>query len=110
MSVPSTQECEAIQIIEPDATLPVVTGGALGDPAIQEFGEEALAAGQTVVNVLFQARKASAAYRFDYLYVDDFGVGAINPGAIVVVPTIQTVTGFTVELSGAPLDSNYALR
>src|SRR5438477_10178067 len=98
MSVPSTQECEAIQIIEPDATLPVVTGGALGDPAIQEFGEEALTLGQTVVTVLFQARKASAAYRFDYLYVDDLSTLGVNnnPGAIVVVPVVQTVTGFTV--------------
>lgn len=101
-------QCDTIQIIEPDESLPVGTAGGSQDPSLTERGEETLAAGQTTVNVTFVTPKSSEQYRFEYLYVDAFGV--INPGTIMAVPTVQTKYAFTVELAGEPPQEGYILR
>lgn len=105
-STPGVQECQNIQILEPDATLPVATGAA-PDPAFQERGEVVLTQGQSEVSVTFQTPKAGD-YRFEYLYVDAFGV--TNPGTIKPVPITQTTAGFTVDLAGVPPVAGYILR
>lgn len=101
-------QCDTIQIIEPDSSLPVGTAGGSADPTLQERGEVALAIGQSQVSVTFQTVKASEVYRFEYLYVDAFG--QINPGGIL--PTVQSQSryAFTVDLAGAPPVEGYVLR
>lgn len=100
------QDCTTFQIIEPDATLPVASGAVL-DPSLQERGEVVLNASQSEVSVLFAVPKAGD-YRFEYLYVDAFGVS--NPGTIHPVPITQSSAGFTVDLAGVPPISGYILR
>lgn len=90
--------CTTIQVLEPDRDIPVALVPPPGfDPAYTEEGDVILSPGQTIVNVTFQAVKAGD-YRFEYLYIDD--LGATNPGSIAVVPVIQTVYGFQVDLAG----------
>lgn len=89
-------ECGNITIIEGN-----------NDPNLTERGEVSLQNGQVEVSVTFGTPKASSVYRFEYLYVDAFGV--INPGNVPPVVVTQTQYGFTVELAAAPLDG-YVLR
>jgi len=97
----SNANCQNIQLIEPDFTLPVVVIPPPGnDPGLTERGEVPLDASSGVVSVTFLAPKLGD-YRFEYLYVDSLGVS--SPGAINVVPVSQTPYGFTVDLSGIPL-------
>lgn len=100
-------ECDTIQLIEPDSTLPVGIAGGTADPSLNERGEVVLATGQSEVAVVFQTPK-SGLYRFEYLYVDAFGI--VNPGTINPVPITQTAYGFTVDLAGAPPVEGYILR
>lgn len=101
---PSAQECKTVQLIEPGGTVikPVI------DPAVEEYGEMILGPGQSEVNVQFAEKKVSDSYRFEYLYVDAFGI--VNPGTIQPVVELQTMYGFTVELGGAPPEEGYILR
>jgi hypothetical protein len=66
-----------------------------------------LSLNQATVHVVFQVPKAGD-YRFEYLYVD--GLGLAHPGVINVVPTVQTVYGFTVALAGIPRVTGRFLR
>lgn len=112
MANSSIQECNTIQIIEPDGDLPVDTTGASADPSLTERGEEVLTAGQTQVTVRFQTQKLTAGYRFEYLYVDFIGSAQDNPnpGTIQAVPVQQSLTEFVVELAGFPVTAGYVLR
>ena len=101
-------DCGTIQVIEPDGSLPVGTAGGSADPTLTERGEFILSAGNSEIAVPFVTQKASADYRFEYLYVDAFGV--INPGTIMPVPVTQTAFGFTVDLAGVPPIDGYILR
>lgn len=104
--------CEAnsrvIQIIEPDSPLSAVASGGGGDPSLDESGSVALAVGQATVDVLFKTAKASSNYRFEYLYVDAFGV--VNPGDTEPVVVQQTHFGFGVDLTISPSVPGYFLR
>jgi hypothetical protein len=100
--------CNSIQILEPDASLPVGVAGGTSDPSLTERGSVVLAVNQSEVSVTFSAVKASEAYRFEYLYVDAFGV--VNPGTINPVPIAQTKYGFTVDLAGVPPIEGYILQ
>jgi hypothetical protein len=101
------EECQTIQILEPDGDLPVGIPGS-SDPALTERGDVILQDGQTQVVVNFVAIKLNATYRFEYLYVDSFG--AVAPGVINAVPVLQTTAGFTADLAGAPIGNGYILR
>lgn len=105
---PLTGQCRTIQIIEPDSQLLVATSSGSVDPALDESGSVILAIDQNEVSVVFAASKLSAAYKFEYLYVDAFGI--INPGTIEPVVITQTVLGFTVDLAGEPPIEGYILR
>jgi len=100
--------CNSIQVIEPDASLPVGVAGGTSDPSLTESGEVVLVANQSEVSVTFTAMKASEAYRFEYLYVDAFGI--INPGAIEPVVQAQSRYGFTVDLAAVAPVPGYVLR
>ena len=102
-----TEACDTIQILEPDSDVPTGIGGT-SDPALTERGDVILQDGQSEVIVSFEETKLNANYRFEYLYVDDFG--AFAPGVITAVPVLQTTMGFTVELAGAPIGPGYILR
>lgn len=108
MSSPGVQECETIQLIEPDGELPVASSQGISDPALTERGDVVLVTNQSSVSVTFSTAKTNASYRFEYLYVDDLGDN--NPGTIQAVPVIQTALGFTVELAGVPPQDGYILR
>ena len=97
-----------VQIIEPDSTLLTATSGGGGDPSLDESGSVALDIGQSTVEVEFETPKASTDYRFEYLYVDAFGV--VNPGDIEPVVVQQTHFGFSVDLAGSPAVNGYILR
>lgn len=101
-------QCTTIQILEPDSTLLTSTSSGSIDKALDERGDLVLSAGQTEATVTFQAQKLSDKYRFEYLYVDAFGV--VNPGTITVVPVTQTQWSFTAELAGDPPQDGYILR
>jgi hypothetical protein len=106
---PNTLQCQTVQLIEPDFTLPTVTLPPPGnDPSLAEAGSIPLTTGQGVVNVPFTVPKAGD-YRFEYLYVDDLGTTS-NPGVISLVPVSQTLYGFTVDISGVPVVDGYILR
>lgn len=102
------QDCQNIQLIEPGTDELVANFPGSQDPSLSERGEVVLTAGQTEVNVVFATTKASAIYRFEYLYVDALGI--VLPGIISVVPTLMTAFGFTVELAGTPIGGGYILR
>src|SRR5262245_18185792 len=102
----SGQVCRTIQVLEPDPTVPVANWRF--DPALDESGEVILTQGQTSITVNFKVKKTSANYRFEYLYVDAFGIA--NPGDIEPVVVSQTVIGFTVQFAGSPLAAGYILR
>jgi hypothetical protein len=101
-------QCDTVQIIEPDESLPVGTAGGTADPTLQERGEVVLSIGQSEVSVVFAAVKASEVYRFEYLYVDAFGI--INPGGILPTVQAQSKYGFTVDLAGSAPAAGYVLR
>lgn len=98
--------CRTIQILEPDPNLDVLSFRA--DPAVDEHGEMPLLQGMGTITVSFHTPKASATYRFEYLYVDCLGL--VQPGAVEPVVTSQTQFGFTVDFAGAPLATGYILR
>jgi hypothetical protein len=100
------QFCRTIQVLEPDPSLPVSSWRV--DPAIDESGTVDLLLGQVSVDVTFVVPKTSSNYRFEYLYVDAFGVP--NPGGISPVVVSQTQIGFTVKLAAAPPVPGYVLR
>jgi hypothetical protein len=102
------QDCQNIQLIEPGTDELVANFPGSQDPSLSERGEVILNVGQSEVTVNFVIPKASAIYRFEYLYVDALGI--ILPGIISVVPTLMTAFGFTVELAGAPIGNGYILR
>jgi len=103
--------CNTIQLIEPDNTL--LTGSNMGssDPSLDESGATPLFAGQVQVDVSFGTTKASAAYKFEQLYVDILSDPSVL-GGFTIVPTVlvQTQYGFTVGLSGAPPSTGYTLK
>ena len=101
-------QCSTIQILEPDNTLLTATSSGSADQALDESGVETLATGESEVSVVFQTQKLSNNFRFEYLYVDAFGL--TNPGTIHPVPIVQTQFGFTVDLAGAPPLAGYLLR
>jgi hypothetical protein len=98
--------CKTIQVLEPDSTLPVQNWRI--DPGLDEQGDFPLTQGQDSASVVFQTPKASANYRFEFLYVDTLGITL--PGDIEPVVTGQTQFGFTVEFAGTPLAAGYILR
>src|SRR5215813_2707814 len=98
--------CKTIQILEPDPTL--TPGLVTQDPALTESGDVILDVGQTLAQVAFVSLKASANYRFEYLYVDTLGIS--GPGSVEPVVTVQTQSGFTVEFAGKPVEAGYILR
>jgi hypothetical protein len=105
---PNGTDCRIVQVIEPDSTLLVNTSQGSTDTSIDESGSVILSAGQTQVDVQFLTKKAGDDYRFEYLYIDAFGV--VNPGNVAPVPVLQTIYGFSVKLAGAAILAGYILR
>jgi PKD repeat protein len=101
VSVPTRVE----QILVPENDTLVGFGG---DRTLEEDGTVALSINQVEVAVSFLATKINSNYEFIALYVS--AIGETTPAAIQVVPTIQTIYGFTVELSGSPDTGNYVLH
>jgi hypothetical protein len=106
--VSGSQDCRVVQVIEPDSTLLVGSSQGSSDTSIDESGSEILVPGQTEVRVNFETQKAGDDYRFEFLYIDAFGM--VNPGGVAPVPTLQTIYGFTAQLAGAPILAGYILR
>lgn len=104
---PGVQECNTIQLLEPDGDVPVAVQGGV-DSALDERGQVVLTDGQSEVSVEFTKPKLNANYRFEYLYVDTLGL--VQPGVISAVPVTQTTMGFVVELAGAAIGTGYILR
>jgi hypothetical protein len=100
-------ECRVVQVIEPEGTVFVSTSAGSTDQSLDEMGSVALTQGQTNLTVPFQTPKAGENYRFEYLYIDAFGV---TPGNVEPMPTIQTIYGFTVKFVGAAVLDGYVLR
>ena len=98
--------CRTIQVIEPSSTLPA--GSWRNDPSLDESGDTPLTQGQTEAAVTFVTPKVSGNYRFEFLYVDAFGV--TNPGDSEPVVVTQTQFGFTVKFSGSPIGIGYIMR
>jgi hypothetical protein len=99
-------DCNTVQIIEPKGDLIVDTAGTTSD--MDERGDLTLVQGQTSASVTFQVPKLNANYHFEYLYVD--AQGNVHPGAVIIVPTIWTMQGFTVVFAGAPIGTGYVLH
>lgn len=97
-----------IQIIEPDSALATGQSSGGGDPSLDESGSVPLEVGVDTVEVTFQTPKASVNYRFEYLYVDAFGI--FNPVDIEPIVQLQTHFGFTVNLVVTPSEPGYFLR
>jgi len=106
MSQPWQVDCDTVQLIEPNGDLIVDTAGATSD--VDERGELALTEGQVTASVDFLVAKLNTNYTFEYLYVDAMGV--VQPGAVVVVPTVRGANGFTVVFAGSPIGAGYVLR
>lgn len=98
-----------IQLLEPDDLVLTTTSSGSMDASLQESGEVALSAGQLVAEVHFSVTKASADYRFEYLYVDAFGK-FVHPGIINIVVVVANEFGFGVEFAGVPPEDGYVLR
>lgn len=103
---PCPTDCSTVQIIEPNSDLLVDTAGTTSD--VDERGELALTEGQVNASVMFVTPKLNTEYTFEYLYVD--AMGDIQPGAVVVIPTVRSVDGFGVAFAGAPIGDGYVLR
>lgn len=111
MSCPPNN-CSTIQLIEPDHTLLTGSSSGSSDPSLDESGVQPILTDQLEINIQFGTPKASASYRFEYLYVDVLSDPDEIPSSFTIVPTIlaQTRYGFTVGLSGSPPRSGYILR
>jgi|SRR5262245_22733231 len=106
MNCPTSNQ--TIQVIEPDSTLTTAVIPAPGyDPAMTESGDVPLSLSQGNVTVNFKVAKAGD-YRFEYLYVD--GLGQVHPNVINVIPTAQSLFGFSVSLAGIPTTSTRVLH
>jgi hypothetical protein len=104
---PTSPVCRTVTVIEPDATLLSSTSTGSVDQSLEEVGSLSLLEGQSVASVTFNTIKAGEDYRFEYLYVD--ALGFTPPGDIQAVPIVQTVYGFTVDLTGS-IHAGYILR
>ncbi len=100
--------CRTVTLIEPLDTLLTSTSAGSTDQSLDEQGSVTLSADQTTASIAFQTPKAGENYRFEFLYIDAFGVA--NPGNSEAIPTVQTAYGFTVRLVGAPILAGYVLR
>lgn len=101
--------CRDDQILCPGPNDAVSIGNVLGtrgDVNFDERGSVALTEGQEQVEVAFLYEKCSAAYVFEYHYVAGPDV---LPDDIRPVPNVQTVHGFTMQLSGNPVTANSIL-
>jgi hypothetical protein len=105
-------QCDTVQVLEPDSSVPVADAGGTADPSITERGEYVLAEGETLVEIAFLHLKASPQFRFEYLYVDTLDVPGIevHPGVHVCVPILQTTEGFGLRIAGAPIHAGYVIR
>jgi hypothetical protein len=111
----TSPSCRTITTIEPDDTLLSATSTGSTDQSLDESGSivipftEGEDSGETArLTVVFETPKASADYRFEYLYVDV--LGQKNVGSVVPIVILQTLTSFTVDLAGIPLLDGYILR
>jgi hypothetical protein len=103
----SPQQCRTVQIIEPDSTLLTATSSGSADASLDEYGSLVLTQGQTEADILFVTPKAGE-YRFEYLYIDAFGVA--NPGNVEPVAFSQSPLGFIALFAGAPILAGHVLR
>lgn len=99
-------DCDTVQIIEPSSDLIVDVAGTTSD--LDERGEVALVEGQISASVVFQVAKLNTNYSFEFLYVD--ALGEVQPGAVVVIPNVKSITGFSVVFAGAPIGTGYILH
>lgn len=93
-----------IQLLEPDATTPLLIDPESSAPSVQEGGILPLVAAQTVYNILFLASKLSTNYDF---IESDVSSTDSNPLSILPIMTLRTVAGFRVILDAAPDTANY---
>lgn len=102
--------CDTLQLLDPQVL------GVRGDVAYDEYGSLALAIGQTSAAISFIYEKATTAYRFEYLYIEDAFVSSpsdddsAGPQDIRAVVTYQDELGFTLNFSGAPTTTTCTLR
>jgi hypothetical protein len=103
-------ECRTVQVLEPDDTLLVGTSSGSVDQSLDERGDYAIPLNTLDFQILFTTLKASAVYKFEYLYIDY--IGDILNQANTIVPTvvIQNQIGFAIKLSAVVPDVNYVLR
>lgn len=105
----SGTQCSTIQVIAPDRTTLVTGNIGSVDPALDESGSTPVPVGIAILQVLFTTPKATANYRFEYLYVDALGTFN-NPSNVPPVVVNQTMQYFTVDLAGTPPGTGYILR
>lgn len=103
-------ECRTVQVLEPDDTLLVGTSSGSVDQSLDERGDYAIPLNTLDFQIIFTTLKASAVYKFEYLYIDY--IGDILNQANTIVPTvvIQNQIGFAIKLSAVVPDANYVLR
>lgn len=100
--------CGCTQVLEPDPTGEFSICDNAGSLAFTEHGVTALVQGSASLMVTFTGTKASDAYSFTELAIEN--TTDANPFALIPEVTSRTNTGFTVSINGIPDTANYRLR
>lgn len=103
-------ECRTVQVLEPDDTLLVGTSSGSVDQSLDERGDYSIPLNTLEFPVYFATLKASAVFKFEYLYVDYVGDVLNQANTILPVVVIQNQIGFGIRLSAVAPDANYVLR
>lgn len=92
-------ECRTVQVLEPDDTLLVGTSSGSVDQSLDERGDYSIPLNTLEFPVYFATLKASAVFKFEYLYVDYVGDVLNQANTILPVVVIQNQIGFGIRLS-----------
>lgn len=104
-------ECRTVQVLEPDDTLLVGTSSGSVDQSLDERGDYAIPMNTLDFVITFSTLKASANYKFEYLYIDyvgDFDTGQSN--TLIPVVALQGRSGFVIKMSGVVPDAHFVLH
>ena len=104
----TSPSCRTITTIEPDDTLLSATSSGSTDQSLDESGSTAIPLNTPILRVNFVTPKASADYRFEFLYVDLLNQN--SAGTVLPIVIEQTLSSFTVDLAGIPMVTGYILR
>lgn len=100
--------CGCNQLLEPDTQTEFTVCDNGGSLAYTERGSTPLVQGSPVLTVAFTVPKASEAYSFIELAIENL----VDPNALSLSAEVvfRTVSGFTVDIDGLPDSANYTLR